>query len=143
MIVLKTEALTKIYGKGQNSVTALENVDLSVFLCTRSGTCSRDIEMETFMKLWGGRFEGDTDAMAKAFGDSIFFDKALYRYDIEGSIAHATMLGATGILSEADTDAIVQGLRGILADLEAGTLTVDESVTHSPRLCETYKGTIN
>ena len=79
------------------------------------------------MKLWGGRFEGDTDAMAKAFGDSIFFDKALYRYDIEGSIAHATMLGATGILSEADTDAIVQGLRGILADLEAGTLTVDES----------------
>lgn len=77
------------------------------------------------MKLWGGRFEKATDHMVDDFHSSIPFDRRLYRYDIEGSIAHATMLGETGILSKGDADQIVQGLLGILRDLDAGTLKID------------------
>ena len=72
------------------------------------------------MKLWGGRFEKSTSGMVDDFHSSITFDKRLYKQDIEGSIAHATMLGEQGILEKADADAIVSGLRDLLSDIESG-----------------------
>ena len=72
------------------------------------------------MKLWGGRFEKKTDGLVDDFHSSITFDKRLYHQDIAGSIAHATMLGEQGIIPKADADAIVEGLRGIEADIAAG-----------------------
>ena len=75
------------------------------------------------MKLWGGRFEKSTDGMVDDFHSSITFDPRLYRQDITGSIAHATMLGEQGIIPKADADAIVQGLKDLLADIDAGKVT--------------------
>ena len=72
------------------------------------------------MKLWGGRFEKATDGMVDDFHSSISFDKRLYKQDIRGSIAHATMLGEQGIIPKEDADKIVEGLKGILADIDAG-----------------------
>ncbi|MBR1852625.1 MAG: argininosuccinate lyase [Lachnospiraceae bacterium] len=76
-------------------------------------------------QLWGGRFTKETDAQVYAFNASIDFDNRLYRQDIEGSIAHATMLQRQGILTEPERQAIVDGLQSILADVENGTLTID------------------
>ncbi len=72
-------------------------------------------------KLWGGRFSGETDALVEQFNASIDFDRRLYREDIEGSIAHASMLAKQGIISTDDRDAIVHGLEAIRAEIEAGT----------------------
>ncbi|MBO8169440.1 MAG: argininosuccinate lyase [Thermoanaerobacteraceae bacterium] len=72
------------------------------------------------MKLWGGRFTKNTDKLVEDFHSSISFDCKLYRHDIRGSIAHARMLGETGIISQEDAQTIIRGLREILADLEAG-----------------------
>ncbi len=72
------------------------------------------------MKLWGGRFQKDTDALVNDFNSSISFDSRLYKEDIEGSMAHAAMLGACGIIDPGEADKIIAGLRGILADIEAG-----------------------
>lgn len=69
-------------------------------------------------KMWGGRFSGETDEEAAGFHSSISFDSRLYREDILGSIAHAKMLGKTGIVSKQECDDIVSGLRGILDDIE-------------------------
>ena len=74
------------------------------------------------MKLWSGRFRKETDALVNDFNSSIPFDQLLYREDIEGSMAHASMLGEQGIISCADAENICTGLRGILADVEAGTI---------------------
>ncbi len=74
------------------------------------------------MKLWGGRFEKNTAGIVDAFNASIAFDQRLFRQDIRGSIAHATMLGEQGIIGRADAEAIIEGLRGILADAEAGKI---------------------
>lgn len=84
------------------------------------------------MKLWSGRFGKDTDALVNDFNASIQFDQRLYREDITGSMAHAKMLGATGIISAADTEAIVAGLQSILADIEAGKVefTADNEDIH-------------
>jgi argininosuccinate lyase len=71
-------------------------------------------------KLWGGRFSKNTNELVDAFNASINYDKRLYREDIRGSIAHATMLAKQGIISTEDKDKIVQGLKDILADIEAG-----------------------
>jgi argininosuccinate lyase len=71
-------------------------------------------------KLWSGRFNEPTDAFVEAFTASVEFDQRLYQYDIQGSIAHATMLARQGILSEAERDAIVEGLERIRARIEAG-----------------------
>ena len=76
-------------------------------------------------QLWGGRFTKNTDEAVKAFNDSLPFDRRLYREDIEGSIAHAAMLGRQGIIPREDADRIVEGLKGILADLQSGALTFD------------------
>ena len=72
------------------------------------------------MKLWGGRFSKETDTLANDFQSSIHFDQRLYREDIRGSMAHAEMLAAQGVISQADKHAIQQGLAGILTDIEAG-----------------------
>ena len=77
------------------------------------------------MKLWAGRFEKATNKAVEDFHSSIRFDQRLYRQDIMGSIAHATMLGKIGILTPEDQQAIVEGLKGILADIEAGKVTFD------------------
>ncbi|HKY90235.1 MAG TPA: argininosuccinate lyase [Nevskiaceae bacterium] len=71
-------------------------------------------------KLWGGRFQESTSSLVEAFSESVSFDRRLYRQDIRGSQAHARMLGKVGVLPGADVDAIVAGLDGILADIEAG-----------------------
>ena len=76
-------------------------------------------------KLWAGRFSKDVDETVNAFNSSIAFDGRMYRQDIQGSIAHATMLGDCGIIPKADSEAIIAGLQGILADLESGALALD------------------
>lgn len=74
------------------------------------------------MKLWGGRFEKGTDALVEDFHSSISFDQCLYKQDIQGSIAHAGMLGQSGILAEAEAELIIAELTAILADIEAGRI---------------------
>lgn len=76
-------------------------------------------------KMWAGRASGELDRAADDFNSSIRFDKRMAKQDIRGSMAHAAMLAACGILSEADADAILKGLEGILADLDAGALEID------------------
>ncbi|MCX5854342.1 MAG: argininosuccinate lyase [Deltaproteobacteria bacterium] len=71
-------------------------------------------------KPWAGRFSEPTDALVEAFTASIHFDKRLYRYDIEGSIAHARMLARQKIISRNEEKNIVAGLKAILADIEKG-----------------------
>jgi argininosuccinate lyase len=79
-------------------------------------------------KLWGGRFDASTDALVEAFSASVQFDKRLYAHDIAGSIAHATMLAAVGVLDAAERDAIVAGLEAIRADIEGGRFAWDASL---------------
>ena len=71
-------------------------------------------------KPWAGRFTEPTDALVERFTESVSFDRRLAKHDIRGSIAHATMLAEVGVLTAEDRDAIVAGLEGILADIEAG-----------------------
>ena len=84
------------------------------------------------MKLWSGRFQKETDALVNDFNSSIGFDSRMYAEDIAGSIAHATMLGECGIISPEDADAIIGGLKGLLADIEAGRVefTADNEDIH-------------
>ncbi len=72
------------------------------------------------MKLWGGRFEKATDKAVDDFNSSIRFDSRMYRQDIQGSMAHAEMLGRQGIIPKEDSELIVKTLGEILADIEAG-----------------------
>ncbi|MEQ8665530.1 MAG: argininosuccinate lyase [Rhodospirillales bacterium] len=71
--------------------------------------------------IWGGRFADGPDAMMERINASIGFDKKLYAQDIEGSVAHARMLGAQGIISDADVEAILDGLARIKSEIENGT----------------------
>lgn len=75
-------------------------------------------------QLWGGRFTKETNALVKEFNDSISFDKRLWKEDIEGSIAHATMLGRQGILTKEASENIIEGLLSIRADIESGKLPI-------------------
>lgn len=72
------------------------------------------------MKLWAGRFQKETDLQVNDFNSSIHFDCRLYREDIRGSIAHATMLGEQGIIAAEEAEKITAGLREILADIDGG-----------------------
>lgn len=72
------------------------------------------------MKLWAGRFQKETDTLVNDFNSSITFDARLYQEDIAGSIAHAAMLGKTGIIEPHEAEKIIEGLKTILADIEAG-----------------------
>lgn len=77
------------------------------------------------MKLWTGRFEKEIDKKTNDFNSSISFDQRMYKEDITGSMAHATMLCAQGIISEEDKDKILDGLQAILDDIESGALVID------------------
>ena len=76
-------------------------------------------------KLWAGRTETETAKLADAFNSSIAVDGRMYKEDITGSMAHAAMLAKCGILTQADADQIIDGLAGILADLQSGALALD------------------
>ena len=79
------------------------------------------------MKLWGGRFREQTDELVFQFNASISYDQKFYKQDIEGSIAHVTMLAKQGILTDAERDAIIAGLTGIRDDIASGALPIDET----------------
>src|SRR5690606_24421356 len=75
------------------------------------------------IKPWGGRFSEATDAFVERFTASVGFDQRLYHHDINGSIAHATMLAEVGVLTEAERDRIITGLEEIRAEIVAGKFT--------------------
>lgn len=77
------------------------------------------------MKLWGGRFTKATNELVHNFNASISFDQKFYKEDIEGSIAHVTMLARQQIITNADKESIITGLKSILADIESGKLEID------------------
>lgn len=76
-------------------------------------------------KLWGGRFEASLEEWVEEFGASIRFDQKLAKYDIQGSLAHVQMLGATGVISLEEAQSIQAGLEELLNDYEAGKLVFD------------------
>ena len=76
-------------------------------------------------KLWGGRFEGKTNALVEALGQSVSFDSRLAPWDIQGSIAHARMLGDRGIIANADSKKIIAGLKAIALDIDRGKFEWD------------------
>lgn len=77
-------------------------------------------------QLWGGRFTKETDQLVYQFNASISFDKRLYAQDIRGSIAHVMMLAKQGILTDTDKEKIIEGLEGILDDIEKGRLEISD-----------------
>ena len=81
----------------------------------------------TMAQLWGGRFTKQTDQLVFDFNASLTFDKRLFHEDVTGSIVHATMLAKQGILTEEERKSIVEGLTGILEDVDDGTLAIDET----------------
>ena len=76
-------------------------------------------------KMWAGRTDGMTDPTADDFNSSISFDARMYKQDIEGSMAHAAMLGATGIIAPSEASQLIDGLAEVLEDIESGTLAID------------------
>ena len=78
-------------------------------------------------KMWAGVTSGVTSSIADDFNSSIRFDCKMYKEDITGSMAHAAMLGGKGIISQADADTLIDGLQGILDDLNSGKLEIDLS----------------
>ncbi len=76
-------------------------------------------------KMWAGRTAGATDKLADDFNSSIRFDCRMYKQDIQGSMAHAAMLGAKGIITAAEADELIAGLEGILKDIESGVLQIN------------------
>ncbi|MBR6755222.1 MAG: argininosuccinate lyase [Clostridia bacterium] len=77
------------------------------------------------VKMWAGRTAGTTDKLADDFNSSISFDSRMYRQDIKGSMAHASMLGAKGIISKEEADTLIDGLEKILNDIESGELAIN------------------
>ena len=77
------------------------------------------------MKLWAGRMTGQVDEKLNELNASIGFDSRMYKQDITGSIAHATMLGKVGVVTEEESKQIVEGLKQMLSEIEAGTLEID------------------
>ena len=84
------------------------------------------------MKLWAGRFQKETDTLVNDFNSSIGFDARLYKQDITGSIAHATMLGNQGIIEPEEAEKIINGLKTILAEIEGDGVefTMDNEDIH-------------
>ena len=76
-------------------------------------------------KMWAGRTDGQVEKIADDFNSSIRFDCRMYRQDITGSMAHAAMLATKGIITDADADALIDGLEEILSDLDSGRLAID------------------
>ncbi len=77
------------------------------------------------MKLWGGRFTKETNELVNSFNASISFDQKFYKEDIEGSIAHVTMLAKQGIITDSEKKSIISGLKSILEDITSGKLEID------------------
>ena len=77
------------------------------------------------MKLWAGRFSKEADSRLNDFNASIRFDSRMAKQDITGSMAHAAMLGARGIITQEEAAQLIDGLQGILEDLDSGVLTFD------------------
>ncbi len=77
------------------------------------------------MKLWGGRFTKETNQLVHNFNASISFDQKFFKQDIEGSLAHVTMLAKQSIISNEDKDIIINGLNGIMKDIISGALEID------------------
>lgn len=84
--------------------------------------------MGSSRKPWGGRFSEVTDAAVERFSASVHFDRALARYDLRGSIAHATMLGETGVIPAGDARELVRGLEAIRDEIEAGSFPFDPAL---------------
>ncbi len=76
-------------------------------------------------KMWAGRTDGMTEKLADDFNSSIHFDSRMYRQDITGSMAHASMLASKNIISQLDADTLIDGLAQILSDLDTGALAID------------------
>ena len=76
-------------------------------------------------KMWAGRTDGMTEKIADDFNSSIHFDSRMYRQDITGSMAHAAMLAAQGIITNSDADQLIAGLEAILSDIDSGALEID------------------
>ena len=76
-------------------------------------------------KMWAGVTDGVTEKIADDFNSSIHFDSRMYRQDITGSMTHAAMLAAKGIISQTDADTLIEGLEQILADIDSGSLAID------------------
>src|ERR1700733_14526857 len=79
-------------------------------------------------KSWQARIGEATDKLAQSFVESISYDRRLYKHDIAGSIAHATMLAKVGLITDAECDAIIEGLKSIERDIDAGNFKFDESL---------------
>lgn len=78
-------------------------------------------------KMWAGLTNGETNKLADDFNSSISFDCRMYEQDIKGSMVHAAMLSSKGIIEQEDADKIIEGLQGILKDLQSGALAIDEN----------------
>ena len=78
-------------------------------------------------KMWAGRTDGAVNQLADDFNSSIHFDSRMFAEDIKGSMAHAAMLGAQGIIGKEEADRLIEGLEGILSDLSSGALAFDMS----------------
>ncbi len=83
---------------------------------------------EAPQKSWQARISEATDAIAQKFVESISYDRRMYKHDIAGSVAHATMLAKVGLINDAERDAIIEGLKGIERDIEANNFAFDESL---------------
>src|SRR3954447_25203528 len=79
-------------------------------------------------KSWQARISEATDALAQSFVESISYDRRLYKHDIAGSIAHATMLAKVGLISDAERDAIIEGLKLIEKDIDSNNFVFDEAM---------------
>ena len=76
-------------------------------------------------KMWAGRSSKEVDSRVNDFNSSIAFDSRMYRQDINGSIAHAAMIGDAGIIEKSESEKIIAGLKEILADIDSGKLRFD------------------
>src|SRR5215212_9394322 len=85
---------------------------------------------ESPQKSWQARIgdAGGADALAQSFVESISYDRRIYRQDVAGSIAHATMLAKVGLISDAERDAIIDGLKSIEKDIESNNFVFDEAM---------------
>ena len=90
------------------------------------------------MKLWQNVFSTDIDSLADAFNQSIHFDKQLYRYDIQGTIAHVNMLAKQQIIAKEEGDQIIDALKTLLTDIENGTVVIDETYEDIHSFVELY-----
>src|SRR5450432_2482412 len=79
-------------------------------------------------KSWQSRIGEATDALAQSFVESISYDRRIYKQDIAGSIAHATMLAKVGLITDGERDQIIEGLKSIERDIEAGNFVFDEAM---------------